>query len=303
LHRGKRAAERGSDVQEMTHYAPDSVAAAVAALAHDGARALAGGTDLIPQLREGRRSTAHVVDLKQIPELKRLTRNVDGSWTIGAAVSVGELGRNPAFAREHAPVLEAARLIGSLQIQNRAGLGGNICNAAPSADGVPILLCLGAEADIVGPHGRRRCPVAAVGVAPGRTSLEPSEFLLSIHLPALAPRSGAKYLRFTPRREMDIAIAGVAAWFKCAADGTIADARIALASVAPTVMVAATASQQLLGQLPSDAIFAAAAAAAAAEARPISDARGSADYRRELVAVLTRRALAACAIQAGIQRA
>jgi xanthine dehydrogenase FAD-binding subunit len=290
-------------VRELTHYMPTSVAAAIAALAHEGARALAGGTDLIPQLREGRRSTAHIVNLKQIPELKRLTRSPDGSWYIGAAVSVGELGRNPSFAREHAPVLEAARLIGSLQIQNRAGLGGNICNAAPSADGVPILVCLDAEAEIAGPYGHRRTPVAAVGLAPGRTSLEPSEILLGIHLPPPTPRSGAKYLRFTPRREMDIAIAGTAAWFACSIDGTVADARIALASVAPTVMAAENASKLLVGHRPSDALFAEAAAAAAAEARPISDARGSADYRRELVAVLTRRALTACAIQSGVKLA
>ncbi len=288
-------------MQEITHHAPASVAAAVAALAHDGARALAGGTDLIPQLREGRRSTAHVVDLKHIPELKELTRNADGSWLIGAAVSVGELGRNSVFAVEHAPLLEAARLIGSLQIQNRAGLGGNICNAAPSADGVPLLVCLGAEAEIIGPRGRRRIPVAAVGIAPGRTSLEPSEILLAIHLPQPAPRAGAKYLRFTPRREMDIAIVGAAAWLTIDTNGNIADARIALASVAPTVMVADAARAGLIGRCPSDALFTEAAAAAAAESRPISDARGSADYRRDLVAVLTRRALAACAVQAGVK--
>jgi CO/xanthine dehydrogenase FAD-binding subunit len=287
-------------VQEITHHAPLSVEAAVAALAHDGARALAGGTDLIPQLREGRRVVGHVVDLKQISELRQITRSLDGSWCIGGVVSVGELGRNPAFAREHAPVLEAARLIGSLQIQNRAGLGGNICNAAPSADGVPILICLGAEAEIAGPLGRRRIPVAAVGVAPGRTSLAPAEILLAIHLPAPVPRSGAKYLRFTPRREMDIAIAGAAVWFTCAIDGTIVDARIALASVAPTVITADNARVCLVGRRPSKALFAEAAAAAAADARPISDARGSAEYRRDLVAVLTRRALAACAVQAGI---
>jgi xanthine dehydrogenase FAD-binding subunit len=290
-------------VQEITHHVPWSLAAAVAALAHDGARALAGGTDLIPQLREGRRSAGHVVDLKQIPELKALTRSPDGSWHIGAAVSVGELGRNPAFAREHAPVLEAARLIGCLQIQNRAGLGGNICNAAPSADGVPILVCLGAEAEIIGPGGRRRIPVAAVGIAPSRTSLAPAEIVLAIHLPPPTPRSGAKYLRFTPRREMDIAIAGAAAWFTCNVDGTITDARIALASVAPTVMAAENARGLLVGRRASEALFAEAATAASAEARPISDARGSADYRRDLVAVLTRRALAACAMQAGIKHA
>jgi CO/xanthine dehydrogenase FAD-binding subunit len=244
-----------------------------------------------------------VVDLKHIPELKALTRDHDGSWHIGAAVSVGELGRDLAFAREHAPVLEAARLIGSLQIQNRAGLGGNICNAAPSADGVPILVCLGAEAEIAGPRGRRRVPVAAVGTAPGRTSLEPSEILLAIHLPPPAPRSGAKYLRFTPRREMDIAIAGAAAWLTLEANGSIADARIALASVAPIVMSADKARARLIGHDPSEVLFTEAAAIAAAEARPISDSRGSADYRRDLIAVLTRRALAACAIQAGIRLA
>lgn len=277
-----------------------TVEAAVAVLAHDGARPLAGGTDLIPQVREGRRSVAHVVDVKRVPELKQLTRSPDGSWRIGAAVSVGELGRDAAFAREHAPLLEAARLIGSLQIQNRAGLGGNICNAAPSADGVPILICLGAEAEIAGLSGRRRIPVAAVGIAPGRTSLAPADILVAIHLPPAAPRSGAKYLRFTPRREMDIAIAGAAAWFALDTNGTIADARIVLASVAPTVLSADGASARLVGHRPTEALFDDVTAAAAAEARPISDSRGSADYRRDLVAVLTRRALAACAVQAGL---
>jgi CO/xanthine dehydrogenase FAD-binding subunit len=286
-------------VQDLIYHAPTTLAEAVAILARDGGRALIGGTDLIPQVREGRRAVAHVVDLKRVAELKQLTRASDGSWLIGAAVSVSALGRNAQFATEHEPLLEAARLIGSVQIQNRAGLGGNICNAAPSADGVPLLICLGAQAHIVGPRGKRIIPVAEVGVAPGRTSLEASEILLAIALPPRTPRSGAKYLRFTPRREMDIAIAGAAAWITCRADGIIDDARIALASVAPTVMTAAKARACLVGQRPSAALFAQASVAATAEARPISDARGSADYRRDLVAVLTRRALEACAAQAG----
>jgi CO/xanthine dehydrogenase FAD-binding subunit len=287
-------------VQDLIYHAPSTVAEALAILARDGGRALVGGTDLIPQLREGRRAVAHVVDLKRVTELKQLKRTSDGAWMIGAAVSVSALGRNTQFAAEHAPLLEAARLIGSVQIQNRAGLGGNICNAAPSADGVPLLVCLGAQAHIAGPHGMRIIPVADVGVAPGRTSLEASEILLAIALPPRTPRSGAKYLRFTPRREMDIAIAGAAARITCRADGIIDDARIALASVAPTVMTAATARACLVGQRPSAALFVQAGAAAAAEARPISDARGSADYRRHLVAVLTRRALETCAAEAGL---
>jgi CO/xanthine dehydrogenase FAD-binding subunit len=290
---------RGTKVQELNYHSPTTLLDALTLLARPGARALAGGTDLIPQLREGRRQVGEVIDLKRVPDVTALSRSVDGDWIIGAAVSVGALERNPQFALEHAAVLDAAKLIGSIQIQNRAGLGGNICNAAPSADGVPLLICLDAEADIAGPNGRRRIPIADIATGPGRTSLGPAEILVSIRLPRLPARSSGIYLRFTQRREMDIAIAGVAVWFRVDETNTIVDARVTLASVAPTCLIAKGAQHVLVGQQPSRAVFETAASVAAASAQPISDARGSADYRRQLVGVLTRRALNACAKQLG----
>ncbi len=285
-----------SAVQELQYHRPSSVEEAVAILKRGDARALSGGTDLIPQLREGRRSVRHIVDLKHIGELTALSRGNEGSWRVGAATPIGTLGKNMEFAREHAALLASARLIGSLQIQNRASIGGNICNAAPSADAVPLAICLGAQAEIAGPEGRRRAPVESIATAPGRTSLGASEILVAIHLPALDARSSrGAYLRFTPRREMDIAIAGAAAFIKLDRKGAIGEARIALASVAPVPLLAEKAQRALIGHTPSPALFAEAGALAATEAKPISDTRGSADYRRHLVAVLTKRALTDCA--------
>lgn len=283
-------------MQELRYHRPVSVEEAIGVLGLEGARPLSGGTDLIAQMREGRRAVRHVVDLKHIPELTALVREPAGGWRIGAAATIGALGRNIEFAREHAPLLASARLIGSLQIQNRASLGGNICNAAPSADAVPLAICLGAEAEIAGPKGRRVAPVAAIATGPGRTSLGPAEIVVAIRLQA-RDRSSSRgaYLRFTPRREMDIAVAGAGVFIALDHKKAIGEARITLASVAPVPLIAERAARLLMGQSPSLALFKEAGAVAAAEARPISDTRGSADYRRHLVAVLTRRALAECA--------
>lgn len=286
-------------MQEFDYHAPQTVADAVAMLAKGRARVLAGGSDLIPQVRERRRQVDRVVDLKKIPELTGIERTADGGWRIGAAVSVGRLGREPQFAATQAALLESARLIGSLQVQNRASIGGNLCNAAPSADAVPLMISLGLSAEIAGPNGRRTVAVEAIPTGPGRTSLAADEILVALLVPAMAPRSGAKYLRFTPRREMDIAIAGVGGYLVLGGDGAIVSARLTLASVGPTPVRALAAETSLAGKRASAAVFAAAGEAAAAEAKPISDARGSAEYRRELVTVLTRRVLADCVAQAG----
>ena len=272
-------------------------------LGRGAGRVLAGGTDLIPQLREGRRSTSHIVDLKHIPELTAIERQADGGWRIGAAATIGQLAQDQLFAAEHRALLASAQLIGSLQIQNRASLAGNVCNAAPSADAVPLLVCLGAEAEIASARGHRRILVAEVATAPGRTSLADNEILVALHLPPRPARSAAAYLRFTPRREMDIAIAGAGVSIVLDAGGRIADARIALASVAPTTLAAENAQRLLVGHRPSPVLLAEAAAAAAQEARPISDTRGSAGYRRDLVAVLTRRALETCVAELESQSA
>lgn len=278
-------------MQAFEYLRPETVAAAVTALNESGARALAGGTDLVPQMREGRRSASGIVDLKRIDELTAIAVGSDGGVTIGAAATATTVARHAEIARLYPAVAQSARLIGSLQVQNRASLGGNICNAAPSADAVPALLVYGARAVIAGRSGRREIALSELLRGPGRTTLEPGELLVSIVLPPPPPRSAAAYLRFTPRREMDIAIAGAAAWIALDAHGTIVAARIVLASVAPTAIRAPTAEARLIGEKPTAALIAEAGRLAAQDARPISDTRGSADYRRTLVSVLTARAL------------
>lgn len=287
-------------MQELQYFRPTTIAEALDLLRAPDARPLAGGTDLIPQLREGRRVWRRIVDIKRIPELLAITPRDDGGWRVGAAASVSAMRNNSGFMAVHRNLVESAGLIGSLQVQSRAGLGGNLCNAAPSADGVPLLLALDAEAEIAGSDGVRRIPAASVPGGPGRTSLAPGELLVALHLPPRGARSADRYLRFTPRREMDIAIAGSGVRIDLATDGTISTARIFLASVGPVPVRAASAEAILSGARPSTDVFRSAATAAAGAAKPISDTRGSADYRRELVAVLTRRALADCAAQLGV---
>jgi carbon-monoxide dehydrogenase medium subunit len=287
-------------LQEFVYERPRTVEEAVAAMRGDDARALAGGTDLIPQLREGRRRTERVVDLKHIAELTAISALPDGGIAIGAAATATVLSRHATIAANYAAISQSACLIGGVQVQNRASLGGNICNAAPSADAVPALVCHQARAVIAGPKGRRELAVEALFRGPGKTNLEPGEILVAILLSPAQPRSAAKYLRFTPRREMDIAIAGAGTWLRLDADGAIAEARIVLASVGPTPMRAPTAEQKLAGERPTRALLEEAGRLAAADARPISDTRGSADYRRSLVAVLTARALGDCCGQLGI---
>jgi CO/xanthine dehydrogenase FAD-binding subunit len=280
-------------LRDFAYTCPATVADAVRLMQMDGARALAGGTDLIPQMREGRRQVAHVVDLKRIPELTSVSVGADGSLVLGAAASASHAAGHPAVASAYPALAQSARLIGSLQVQNRASLGGNICNAAPSADAVPAMICYQARARIAGPTGPREEALEKFIRAPGKTSLAAGELLASIVLPPVRARSAAAYLRFTPRREMDIAVAGSAAWISLDAAGSIAAARIVLASVGPTPVRALSAEQKLIGERPSQALFEEAGDLAASDARPISDTRASADYRRTLVKVLTARALAA----------
>jgi carbon-monoxide dehydrogenase medium subunit len=300
----RRQFEAGSGVgllRDFVYERPETIEAAIVAMRADDAFVLAGGTDLVPQLREGRRRVAHIVDLKHIPEMTAITVLPDGSISIGAAASATAVARHAAIAAEYPAVAESAQLIGGVQVQNRASLGGNICNAAPSADGVPALICHGAQALIAGPGGTREMLVEAMFLGPGSTALAPGELMVAIRLPPVAPRTAGAYLRFTPRREMDIAIAGAAAWLRLDTDGAIAEARVALASVAPTPIRAPTAEKKLLGERPSGALFEEAGRLAAQDARPISDTRGSAGYRATLVAVLVARALADCGRRLGLE--
>jgi CO/xanthine dehydrogenase FAD-binding subunit len=287
-------------LQEFVYQRAQTLDEAVAALRDADARALAGGTDLVPQLREGRRRAARIVDIKQVPELIAISAMPDGGVSIGAGANATAVARHATVASRFPAVAQSAQLIGGVQVQNRASLGGNICNAAPSADAVPALICHAARARIAGPGGVREVVLEDLFEGPGRTSLAAGELLISIVLPAPTPRSAAKYLRFTPRREMDIAIAGAGSWIGLDASGAIAEARIVLASVGPTPLRAASAEAKFKGERPSRTLLEEAGRSAAADARPISDTRGTADYRRSLVAVLTARTLGDCCRQLGI---
>jgi CO/xanthine dehydrogenase FAD-binding subunit len=280
-------------VKRFDYAAPRSLSEAVRLLAaHPGALLLAGGTDLLVQLRSGRKATGLVVDVKRIPELNDIVYDQARGLTIGAAVPCYRLYRDSAVQQAYPALAEVASLIGGIQIQGRASLGGNLCNAAPSADGAPLLIALRARCRTAGPDGGREIPAEDFCIAPGRNALQPGELLVSLHLPPPEPLSGAQYLRFIPRNEMDIAVAGAAAAVALR-DGVFGSAQIALSAVAPTPLYVREAGAWLAGKpVNADSIHAAAAMAGAA-AQPITDMRGTADYRRHLCAVLTRRALEA----------
>ncbi len=284
--------KEGLSVDAFEYAAPQNLQDAVTLLAEaDGeARPLAGGTDLIAQMKEKRRSPALVVDVKKIPELNVLS--YETGLRIGAAVSCTQIAEFEPV-RVHYPALaEACALIGSYQIQNRAALGGNFCNAAPSADAIPPAIAYGATLVVAGPNGQREIPAEDFFVGPGQTVLEKGEVLVEIALPPPPTHSGAAYLRFIPREEMDIAVAGVGSFVQLGPDArTCEQARIVLAAVAPTPVRAEGAEAFLIGRALDETTLAQAGELASQAASPISDVRGSAAYRIELVKVLTRRTL------------
>jgi carbon-monoxide dehydrogenase medium subunit len=267
------------------------VAEAVALLASgSAAAALAGGTDLLVQMRYAGRRPAVLVDLKRVPGLLGIELTPE-AVRIGAATPCRELTANATLRALWPGLVEAAGLIGSTQVQGRASLGGNLCNASPAADAVPALVANRARVLIEGPDGARELAVASLPVAPGRTALERGEFVHALEIPRPASRSADAYLRFTPRSEMDIAVVGAGVSLALDETGRCVDARIALGAVGPTVLVAEEAADALRGRAFDDAALDACAAAARAAARPITDKRGTADFRRHVVGVLVRRAV------------
>jgi carbon-monoxide dehydrogenase medium subunit len=256
------------------------------------ARPFAGGTDLLVQLRLNLFEPELVVDLKRIPELNQISFDPQAGLTVGAAVSCARLCEQPEASTWYPGLVDAASIIGGMAIQGRATVGGNLCNAAPSGDSIPAMIVLGAKCIIAGAQGERSVPVETFCTAPGKTILSPGEILVSIHFPPPKPRSGVHYLRFTPRREMDIAVAGAGASLVLSDDyAKVVEARIALGAVAPTPLLVKEAGASLIGQAPTEDAFAEAARLAQAAARPITDVRGTIAQRRHLVGVLVKRAL------------
>ncbi|MBI4308475.1 MAG: xanthine dehydrogenase family protein subunit M [Chloroflexi bacterium] len=291
-------------MRAFEYKAPRTIKEAVALLAsaNGDARPLAGGTDLIAQMKENRRTPRLVVDVKHIPELMRLDYSESRGLRIGAAVPCSAIAEHPIVRARYPMIDQACRLVGSIQIQNRASVGGNLCNAAPSADTAPPLLTLKARAVIAGPQGRRNVLLEEFFASPGKTVLGPGELLVEIVVPTPPARSAGCYLRFIPREEMDIAVAGVGSLVVLEPRGgkRCHDARIALAAVAPTPLRAREAEERLRGRVIDARAVEEAGEMAAAACKPISDVRGSAEYRRELVKVLTRRTLRACLERLGV---
>jgi aerobic carbon-monoxide dehydrogenase medium subunit len=275
----------------MRYEAPSSLDQAVALLAKESgdARVLAGGTDLLVQMRTDLVNPVLVVDIKGIAELRQI-KEEGGGFRIGAAVTGAELKEHPRLQQVWPGVIEAANLIGSTQVQGRATLGGNLCNGSPAADSVPALIAAGALATLAGPDGSRDLPVEDVMLGPRRLALRRGEIVVSFWLPPRPPRSSDAYLRFIPRTEMDIAVVGAGVSVTLDGGGTISAARVSLGAVAPRVLLVPEAAQAIVGTRLDRAAQERLEAAARAACRPIDDKRGTTEFRVDVAAVLTRRA-------------
>ena len=284
----------------LAYKAPSTAEEAVQILAGASGRAkvLSGGTDLLVQLRSGRTKPELIVDIKKVPGISGI-RERDGGFVIGAATSGAEIGEHEGLKKAWPGVVEAANLIGSTQVQGRASLGGNLCNASPAADSVPALIAARATCVVVGGKGRREVPVESVATGPGRTSLAPDEFVLEFHLPKRPPRSADAYLRFIPRTEMDIAVVGAGVNLTLDAAGVIKDAHVALGAVAPTALLVPDAAKALVGRKLDETALAGLDAACRRACKPIDDKRGTIEYRVKVAGVMARRAAAIAHERAG----
>jgi len=286
---------------DIRYEAPQSIVQAVRLIDADpNAKIFAGGTDLLVQFRAGLRQPTAFVDVKQIPELTSITIDRDG-LQLGAAAFAAEICEHDELKRLWPGLVEAVALIGSTQIQGRATVGGNLCNASPAADTTCALIVNHAACVIAGPKGERTVPVEQFCTAPGQTILVRGELLVAIRVPRPAARTSDAYLRLIPRTEMDIAVAGAGVSVTLDASGVCTAARVAIAAVAPTALLVADAARALIGSRldPLDHVaLERAADASTAAARPISDKRGTTAYRRSMAGVLTRRAAAIAAERA-----
>lgn len=275
----------------LTYECPGSVDEAVKLLAAaDGnAKLLAGGTDLLVQLRMGMIKPTLIIDVKKISETTAI-KEENGGYRVGAAVSGAVLGEHEGMKSAWPGVVEALELIGSTQIQGRASMGGNLCNGSPAADAVPAMIAADAICTIAGPNGRREARVEDIVIGPGVTSLETGEMVVDFLFPARPARSGDAYLRFIPRTEMDIAVVGAGVSLTLDEAGVCTAARFALGAVAATQLVVEDGAAALIGSTLDDAAMAKLDAAARAACRPIDDKRGTIEYRTKVAGVLARRA-------------
>jgi carbon-monoxide dehydrogenase medium subunit len=275
---------------ELRYLAPTTLDEAIKAFAAAGSagRILAGGTDLLVQMRSGALKPGVIVDIKKITEMTAIEPTADGGFRIGAAVPGAVLAEHPSFGKVWPGLLEAINLIGSTQVQGRASAGGNLCNGSPAGDSVPALVAAGAIATLQGPNGRREMKVEDVPAGPGRTNLLPGEILVSFALPPRPKGSSDAYLRMIPRTEMDIAVVGVGVSLTIT-DGVCTAARVGLGAVAPTVLLVEAAAKALIGSKLDDAALNAAASACSAACRPIDDKRGTIVYRTKVAGVLLKR--------------
>ena len=282
-------------MRAFEYHAPTSLNEAISLLQEYGeaARPLAGGTDLVVQMKENATKFAapsHIVSLVRVPELGGIEFSESEGLRVGAGATMAQVAESSAIRERYQAIAEGAALVGSIQTMNMATVGGNLCNAAPSADIAPPLLAFEAEAVIVGPSGRRKLALEEFFLGPGKTALAADELLAEVRVPLPPPGTGSAYDRHTPRKQMDIAVVGVAAALTMAGE-RIESARVALGAVAPSAVRAPQTEAALEGQVPSDELFARAADVSAAECSPIADLRGSAEFRRHIVRVMTKRML------------
>ena len=275
----------------MRYEAPASLDAATRLLADAGgaAKVLAGGTDLLIQMRADMVEPEVLVDIKNIAEMREIAEE-GGRYRLGAAVTGMEIMEHEGFNAVWPGIVDGAKLIGSIQVRGRATLGGNLCNASPAADSVPALIAAGALASVIGPGGRRSVPVEDIAIGPGKTSLGAGEIVISFELPQRSPRSGDAYLRFTPRTEMDIAVVGVGVNLTIDEAGVCSAARVSLGAVAERPLLVDEAAAALIGSRVDDAALAELSEAASAACRPIDDKRGTREFRIEVAGVLAERA-------------
>ena len=278
-------------MHEFEYEAPTTLNQALALMdQHNGhVRPLAGGTDLIDQMRLGRLSPSVLIDVKKVCELNVLEAGPDG-LRIGAAVPCYRIYNHSTIVEQYSALADSCRIIGGIQIQSRASVGGNLCNSGPAADSTPGMIALGGICVIAGPRGKREVPIEQFCTGPGENILQPRELLVEIRFDPRPANSGSHYRRLIPRNEMDIATVGVGAAVQLDdRKENFVSARIGLGAVAPTPLLAEAAEQALAGQPVNDEIISKAADAARDIACPITDMRGTKEYRIHVTGVLTKR--------------